>query len=217
MVFEHPAFQQPWKSTAGAKTDDQGKEISLVSLAFPRLNDCTGIVATDRLTYKPIETHLVETDEWTVVTLSLFRDEISNPHLQFLGAGGATFKAEIQPHHSVETYRDLVVDRPTVVLKDYGSEGKLEVDGTVEVPSGEFTELWLGDHLRTVARAYFANLGEAGNFFIQWPEGCQAWIKQGGRLLPTSTDISLGDFESFGLVVTPAYTSNPVKIGLERR
>ena len=202
---------------ANATTDDQRREISLVSLAFPRLDDCSGVVATNRLTDKLIETHLVETDEWTVVTLKLFRDEFSNPHLQFLGAGGATFKADIQPSHSLETYHDLVVDRPTVVLRDFGVESQLEVDGTVEIPSEEFTELWLGDYLETVARARFANSGEAGSFLVRWPEGCQTWAIREGRLLPTRGNIRLGGYEGFGLVVAPTYTSNPVKIGLERR
>ena len=217
-VIKHPAFQASWESVADANADDQRGEISLISLAFRRLDDCTGVIATDWLTKKPIELHLVETDEWTVVTLKLFRDEFSSPHLQFLGTDGSTFKADIQPKHAVETYHDLVVDRPTVVLKDFGVESQLVVDGVAEIPPGEFATLWIENRFEIAARARFANPSEAGNFLVWWPEGCQTWIQQEGRLLPTnSANISLGDFEGFGLVVTPTYTSNPVKIGLERR
>lgn len=217
MVFGRPAFQVPGESVAHAAADDQQGEISLVSLAFQRLDGCIGVVATDRLTDQNIGVQWVDTDDWTVVTLKLFRDEIASPHLQFLGTEGVSFKADIQPRHTMETYRDLVVDRPTVVLKDFGVEHPLETDSEVEISSEEFTELWLETRFGTAARAYFANSGEAGNFLIRWPEGCQAWIQRGGRLLTTSSDISLGDNESFGFVVAPTCTFTPVTVRLERR
>ncbi|MBN2096597.1 hypothetical protein JW752_04365 [Candidatus Peregrinibacteria bacterium] len=218
MVFGRPAFQVPGESVAHAAADDQVGEISLVSLAFPRLDGCTDVIATDRLTDQLIGVQWVDTDDWTVVTLRLFRNEIASPHLQFLGTEGASFKADIQPRHAVETYRDLVVDRPTVVLKDFGVERSLEADGEVEIPPGEFTELWLGTYFGTAARARFVNSGEAGNFLLEWPEDCQAWTQRGGRLLPTSSAIGLGSDESFGFIVAPTCTLAPVSIsiGLER-
>jgi len=217
VVFGRPAFQLPGESVAYADTVDQRGEISLVSLVFPEIKDCVGVTATDRLTDQPIGIHWVETDDGLVVTLKLFRNEIFSPHLQLYGAEDAAFKADIQPLHSVETYRDLVVNRPTVVLTDFGVESQLEVDGEVEIPPGEFTELWLETDFRTVARARFANAGEAGNFLLRWPEGCQVWTQRRGRLLTTSNDISLGDDESFGLVIAPTCTFTPMIIGLERR
>ncbi len=218
MVFGRPAFQVPGESVAHAAADDQGGEISLVSLAFSRLDGCTDVIATDRLTDRPIGVQWVDTENWTVVTLRLFRNEIASPHLQFFGTEEVSFKADIQPRHSVETYRDLVVNRPTVVLKDFGVEGHLEADGEVEIPPEEFTELWLETDFRTAARTRFANTGEAGNFLLEWPEGCQAWTMRGGRLPTTSSaDIGLGNDESFGFIVAPTSTLTPVTVRLERR
>lgn len=219
VVFGRPSFQLPGENVAHATDSNQRGEISLVSLVFPRLEGVEGVIATNRLTGKLIGNHLVETDEWMVVTLELFRGEIQSPHLLFLGTKEKTFKADIQPQHNLETYQGLAFDRPTVVLRDLGVERQLKVGEVAEVPPEELVTLWLGDRFGTAARAHFQNSGDPGLFFLWSQEGNQAWTLQRGRLQSTSStsEVGLGSDECLGIIVAPTYTLTDVVLVLERR
>lgn len=222
-VIGQSQYWVPGGNMAQAESLHRGDEISLVTLVFARV-ESTGIEVVDEITQRDIGFQAVESDDFLAVTLQLNSNVRSEPHLKLLGADGKTFRARIHPTHSLETYRDLELERPGAglevpqhSLRDYGSmDVLLREDESVTVPYQDMVTLWNGSRFVLAARVRIANPGETGRFFLRAnPGGCQSWVAQGGQLQAVES-FPIRNRENMGLMASPSVCS-PLELHLVRQ